>query len=140
MRVSRTTAEALSARYWRDGLGEHLLGEPLEVAVDGGAQRRTVLGGLERALAQRDPHALAGVGLPRGLAVDTGQLLVEGALEAAERLVGAHVADQVGGHVAGGVVDRIGSSCEADALEAGVVEPASVSPARVLGTRRATYS
>ena len=38
-----TIAAPLSARYSCDGLGEHLLGEPLEVAVDGGAQRRAVL-------------------------------------------------------------------------------------------------
>ena len=104
-----------------DRLGEHLLGEPLEVAVDGGAQRRAVLRGLQGALAQRDAYALARGGLPGGLAVDTGELLVEGALEAAERLVGAHVAEQVGRDVARRVVaDRV--VLQADAGEAGRVD------------------
>jgi hypothetical protein len=66
-------------------------------------------------LAQRDAVAVAD--LVAGLAGGPRELLVEGALEATERLVGAHEADQVGGDVVGRVVaDRV--LAQRDALEA----------------------
>ena len=61
-------------------------------------------------LAERDPVAAAD--LVAGRAVGAGELLVEGALEAGQRLVGADEADQVGRDVAGRVVaQRVARGC-----------------------------
>ena len=82
------------------------LGVPLQVAVDGRGEVRAVdgLGGLVGA--QRDPVAAAD--LVAGRAVLAGEVPVEDLLQAAERLVGAHEPDQVGGHVVGRVgADRV---------------------------------
>ena len=61
-------------------------------------------------LAERDPVAAADLVARR--AVGAGELLVEGALEAGQRLVGADEADQVGRHVVGRVVaQRVALGC-----------------------------
>ena len=80
------------AAHVLDRLSQHPLHEPLQIHVDRGGQVVAVLGSLNRVLAERQSIALA-VGLEAGHAVRAGQSLVEGALQARQRLVGADEAD-----------------------------------------------
>ena len=93
-----------------DRLPQDPLRVPLEVEVDGGLEVLAVHRRLDGRVAERDPVAVADRVALR--AVGAGQLLVEVALEAGERLVGADEAHQVGAHVAGRIVaDRVVDAC-----------------------------
>ena len=112
MRVSITTADAGVAAGTLDGAAQHPLGVPLHVAVDGEVQVRAVARLDGRVVAERD--AVAAAHLVRRGAVGAGELAVERALEAGQRLVLADEADQVRRDVAGRVVaHRVATGVEA---------------------------